>query len=125
MLLASSAGITGFGGHVAEQGDLGALACRQRLLAAADQHIGLHSERGELAHRMLGRLGLELAGGRDERHQSHVHADRIAAAQVVLELANRLDERKRLDVADGAADLAQHEIEIVGLGLGEGLDRVG
>ena len=45
--------------------------------------------------------------------------------RLVAQLANRLDERQRFDVADRAADLAQHEIQIVGLGQRERLDRVG
>ncbi len=56
--LGVESGDHGLGAHVAEQRDLGALAGRQRLLAAADQHVGLDTERGQVAHRMLGRLGL-------------------------------------------------------------------
>ena len=37
--------------------------------------------------------------------------DRVAARQVVAELPDRLEERQALDVADRAADLAEHEIE--------------
>ena len=39
--------------------------------------------------------------------------DRVAARQIVAELANRLEERQALDVADRAADLDQHEVEAV------------
>src|SRR3546814_327180 len=51
--------------------------------------------------------------------------DRVFTTLFVLELTDRLDEGQRFDVADGAADLAQHEVEVVGLGTGELLDRVG
>ena len=34
-------------------------------------------------------------------------------AQVVAELADGLEERQALDIADRAADLAQHEIDIL------------
>ena len=61
--------------------------------------------------RMLGRLGLQLAGRRDVGHQRQVDVDGVVARQVVAELADRLEERHRLDVADRAADLAQHEID--------------
>ena len=37
----------------------------------------------------------------------------ISARQIVLDLPDRLEERQSLDVADGAADLAQHEVELV------------
>ena len=44
-----------------------------------------------------------------------------------LELADRLQERQRLDVADGAADLGDHEVEVLRLGdqLHALLDLVG
>ena len=52
-------------------------------------------------------------------------ADRIVAAEVVPQLADGFDERQAFDVADGAADLANHEVDIVGVGQREFLDRVG
>ncbi len=51
--------------------------------------------------------------------------DRVMARQLVAELADRLEERQALDVADGAADLAQHEIEAVVAVADEILDGVG
>ena len=39
-----------------------------------------------------------------------MNVDRVIARQFVLELADRLEERQAFDVADGAADLDQHEI---------------
>ena len=39
--------------------------------------------------------------------------DRVVARQIVAELADRLEERQALDVADRAADLDQHEIVVV------------
>ena len=49
----------------------------------------------------------------------------MAARQVVAELADRLEERQALDVADRAADLAQHEIDILVAVEDELLDGVG
>ncbi len=79
----------------------------------------------QLLGRMLGRLGLQFAGRRDPRHQGQVHEQHPLAAEFVAELADRLEERQALDVADRAADLAQHEILVVEIGLDEFLDRVG
>ena len=75
--------------------------------------------------RMLGRLGLQLAGGRDIGHQRQMHIDGVVARQVVAELADRLQERHRLDIADRAADLAEHEIIVVIAVEDEILDLVG
>ena len=77
---------------------------------AADQDVGLDSDLHQLAHRVLGRLGLELARRRDVRHQREVDEDRVVAADVLAELADRLEERQRLDVADRAADLDDHHV---------------
>ena len=49
----------------------------------------------------------------------------MVARQFVAELADRLEERQALDVADRAADLAQHEVEVVVAVADEILDRVG
>ena len=63
----------------------------------------------------LGMKGIE--------RQMNEHA--MTARQLVAELADRLEEGQALDVADRAADLAQHEIDVLVAGGDEGLDRVG
>ena len=50
---------------------------------------------------------------------------RGAARQLVAELADRLEERQALDVADRAADLAQHEVDALVARRDEILDGVG
>ena len=52
----------------------------------------------------------------DERHEREVDEHAALAAQLALELADRLEERKRLDVADRSADLRDHDIEVLRLG---------
>ena len=99
------------GPHIAEQRDLAPLVARQRPVGAAEQDVGLDADRAQLLHRMLGRLGLELAGARDEGHERQMDEGRRAARQLVAELADRLEERQALDIADRAADLAQDEID--------------
>ena len=110
--------------HVAEQRDLPALRRRHLAVAAAQQDVGLDADRAQLLHRVLRRLGLQLAGARDERHQGQVDENGIAARQLVAELADGLEERQALDVADRAADLHQHEVEPVVAGQHELLDGV-
>jgi hypothetical protein len=74
---------------------------------------------------MLGGLGLEFAGRRDERQKGQVDIDARAARLFLAELADRLEVRQALDIADGATDLDQHEIEAVIAGFDEVLDGVG
>ncbi len=54
-----------------------------------------------------------------------MNADRLVAAEVVPKLPDRFDEGQALDVADGSADLADDEIDVVRLGEREFLDGIG
>ena len=74
---------------------------------------------------MLGRLGLELAGRRDIRHQCQVHEDGLVRAAFGTDLADSFEERQRFDVADGAADFDQANIETFGRSVDAALDLVG
>ena len=111
--------------HVAEQPELAPLFLRDRPVGAAQQDVRLDADRTQFLDRMLGRFCLQLAGARDERQQRQMDVDDVVARQFVPELADRLEERQALDVADGAADLAQHEVELVVAVEDEVLDRVG
>ena len=116
--------------HVAEQADLALLVGRDRLFAAAQQDVGLDADRAQLLDRVLRRLGLHLAGGLDEGQQGQVDEAGLAARQILAQLADRLEERQALDVADRAPDLHQDEIDVLAVvGQGrrqaEGLDLVG
>ena len=59
---------------------------------------------------MLGRLGLQLAGGGDVGHQRQVHEDRVVAADLLAELPDGLEERQRLDIAHRPTDLGDHHV---------------
>ena len=85
----------------------------------------LDADRAQFLDRVLRRLGLEFARGRDEGQQRQMDEDDMAARQVVAELADRLEERQAFDVADRAADLDQDEIDAVVALEDEVLDRVG
>ena len=98
--------------HIAEQRDLAAFVLRDRPVAAAQQHLRLDADIQQLLHRVLRRLGLQFAGGRNVRHQRQVHEHRPLRPKLVAELADRLQERQAFDVADRAADLHQHEVEV-------------
>ncbi len=72
-------------------------------------------------------VGLVFSSPAEGMYGTSVRCTNSAALrpELVAELADRLEERQALDVADRAADLAQHEIVVVGVGLDELLDRVG
>ena len=63
-----------------------------------------------LLHRVLRGLRLLLADGAEHGHERHVEEAHVLAADAELELAQRLDERRRLDVADGAAQLDHADV---------------
>ena len=46
----------------------------------------------------------------DVGHERHVHLTCVLVADLDLHLADRLEERERLDVADGAADLDDRDV---------------
>ena len=115
----------GFGADIAEQRDLAPLVPGQRPVGAAQQDVGLDADRSQLLDRVLGGLGLELAGARDIGHQRQMNESGRPARQLVAELADRFEERQALDVAHRAADLAQHEIDAFIAGGDERLDGVG
>ena len=99
--------------NIAEIRDLALQGVGQRLLAATHDRVGLNTAGAQLGHRMLRRLGLLLTRWTDERHQRHVHVAHVVAADIEAELPNRLEEREDLDVADGAADLGDHDVDVV------------
>ena len=59
-------------------------------------------------------LVLNSPAARDVRHEREVHADRVLRAELDAQLAHRLEERQRLDVADRAADLDDEDVEALG-----------
>ena len=104
-------------GDVAEVGDLALEVVVDRRLAAAHDHVGLDAAAAQLGHRVLRGLGLLLGRRADERHQRDVDVADVVAAGVLAELADRLEEREDLDVADRAADLGDHDVDVVGRDL--------
>ena len=73
--------------------------------------VRVDTDAAQLVHRVLRRLRLQLAGRVDERHERDVDVADVLGAGLAPELADRLEERQRLDVADRAADLGDHHVE--------------
>ena len=99
--------------HVAEQSDLASFVIGNGMGRAAQKHIGLDTDGTQFLHRMLGRLGLQLARRFDVGHQRQMNKSRAVVAQLVAQLPDCFEERQALDVADRAADLDKEEIDIV------------
>ena len=59
--------------------------------------------------RVLGRFGLELAGGADLGQPGDVHVQDVPAADVLAHLADGLEEGQRLDVSHRPAHLDDHD----------------
>ena len=97
---------------VAHQRDLPLDPVRDLPVGAADDGVGLDTDRAQRGDRVLGGLGLQLAGRADVGHQRDVEEEAVVAADVVADLARRLEERQRLDVTDGAADLGDHDVDV-------------
>jgi hypothetical protein len=110
---------------VAEERDLALHLLRQRPLGAADEEVGLDADLHQLAHGVLRGLRLDLVRGRDVRHQGEVHEDGVRLPHLLPELADRLQERLRLDVADRAAHLHEHHVVAGRDALDGALDLVG
>ena len=97
--------------HVAEERKFLAMFLGQRFFAAANKDVRRDADFAQLGHALLGRLGLELAGGLDERNERDVQKQDIPPAGAERELPDRLDEGQPLNVADGAADLGDHHVD--------------
>ena len=78
------------------------------LLGATDENIGNDPDFAEPAHRMLRRLCFDLACLRRNGMRVTWMKRTLFLPILEPELAQRLEERKALDVAHGAADLADH-----------------
>ena len=114
------------GVDVAHQRDLALERLRDVPVGPADQRVRLDADVAQRRHRMLGWLGLQLAGRCEVGHQRDVQEEHVVAADVVPDLPGGLQERQRLDVADRAADLGDHHVgrAAIGIRLGHRPDPV-
>ena len=99
-------------GQRGEEGDLLADVEVQRGLRAAEQHVGLDADAAQLVDRVLRRLRLQLARVADVGHEREVDEEAVPPADVDRELADRLEEGQRLDVAHRPADLGDDDVDV-------------
>ncbi len=100
---------------VGEEGDLLADLVGEQVARAADDGVGVDPDAAQLVDRVLRRLRLQLARSLDERDERDVQVEDVLGPDLAPELANRLEERQRLDVAHRAADLRDDHVGGVGL----------
>jgi hypothetical protein len=97
---------------VAEERDLAANLLRERLLRPAQQHVGLNADFEQALDAVLGRLGFDFFRGFDVRDQGEMDEDAVVGAFFVAHLATRLQKREPFDIAGGAADLGDDDIDV-------------
>ena len=98
--------------HVGERGDLGAHVVVDVVVAAQHDDVGLDAEAPQLLDGVLRGLGLHLMGRRDIGHERDVDVADVLGAGILLVLADGLDERLTLDVADRAAELGDDHVGV-------------
>ena len=96
-------------GHVAEQRDLLFEVRADRLLRAADDRVGLDADRPQRMHGVLSGLGLGLLAA-NHGDQRAMDVEDVLTADIVLELADRLEERQALDVTDRPTHLDHNHV---------------
>lgn len=114
-----------FRANIGEQRDLAPLVGRNFAVGAAQQNIGLDADFAQLLHRMLGRLGFQLACGRDVGQQGQMDETGVFRTVLKAHLADGLQKRQRFDIAHGAADFHQRHIGTLGARTNRALDLVG
>src|SRR5580658_3038732 len=112
-------------GDVAEEGDFFLEVGGDVAIAAAKQNVGLNTDAEHFLDAVLGGLGFQFAGGRDEGNERDVNEKRVLGAEFEAHLADSFEEGKRFDVADGAADFNDHHIHVIGDFFDGGFDFVG
>ena len=113
------------GRHVGKQRDLLLQVRADGLGRPAQQDVGLDADLTQLHHRVLRRLGLQLARGGDIGHQGHVHRDGVLMAQLEAQLAHGFKEGQRLDVAHGSTNLDDEHVHALGTFQHARLDGIG
>ena len=89
--------------HVAEERDLRLFLFRNVAVGAAEQDVGLDTDLAQFLDRVLRRLGLQLAGGRDVGQQREVHVAGVIAPFLQPHRPLRQGERGRAAVVVGNA----------------------
>jgi len=118
-------GHNGFSADITEQRDFAALFFWNWLFGATDKNIRRNPDGLKFFDRVLRWFCFKLTRGRQIRKQRQVHKDALATRLVMAELADGFEKRQAFDVADRAANFAQHKINFVIANVQEIFDFVG
>ena len=115
------------GVDIAERRDLVADLFVHLVVGAQDNDVRRDAQAAQLLDGVLGGLGLHLVRCGDVGEQRHVDVADVLVSHILAELADSLDERLRLDVADGTANLGDDDVGagLVGHAVHTRLDLVG
>ena len=105
------------GRDVAEERELVQNGLLEGFLASAREHVRGEARGPQRLHGVLRGFRFLLAHGAHDGHERDVDEAEVLRPDAPLELAQRLDERHRLDVADGAAELDDAHIRRIGLAV--------
>ena len=97
----------------------------ERVIGAAHEHVRLDANFAELGHGLLRGLGLEFAGGLEERHERDVDKHAIRRPDLESKLPHRFEKRQALDVARRAADFGDKDVDVFAAGVDALFDLVG
>src|SRR5215472_15067164 len=111
--------------NVAEQSDLRLDVLGEEAIGAAKQDVGLDSDAEQLFHRVLRGLGFQLLGSSDEGNERDMDEEGVVAAEFLAHLADGFHEGERFDIANGAADLDDGDVHVLGDFFHRRLDFVG
>ena len=115
----------GIGAHIAKQADLGAFLVGNRMFRTTNQHVGRDPDTAQFLDAVLGGFCFQFTRGGQIGQQRQMHENALATRFVLGKLADRLEKGQGLDIADGAADFTEHEINLVLADADEFLDLVG
>ena len=111
--------------HLAEETELFAIIIKQLRITAAANQVGGETGAAQLFDSMLRRFGLLLA--LNHWNQSHLDDKHIFSSDPILELAECLDKRHTLDIANGSTKLDNADIRFLPrvIGIQPVFDRAG
>ena len=99
-------------GQVTEQGNFILHFHAQRIFGAAYDDIRLDSHALELLDTGLGRLGLHLLGSAQIWNEGNVDENNVFPSLLMLELADRLEERLAFDITHRTADFNDGDLRV-------------